>query len=66
MMGSIPDYPVFAPHGRDPKGSDPLEGAKPAWQEIDELFLKHGQLPPPWRLRDALVTHLLAYRAARS
>lgn len=28
----------------------------PAWQQIDRLFQRHGLEPPPYRLRDELVT----------
>lgn len=32
-----------------------------AWQRINDLFARHGLQPPPTRLRDELVMHLLAY-----
>lgn len=35
---------------------------KPAWQEINDLFARHGLPAPPTRLRDELVCHLLAFR----
>lgn len=34
---------------------------KPAWQRINDLFARHGLNPPPTRLRDELVMHLLAH-----
>lgn len=34
---------------------------EPAWKRINALFAKHGLNPPPTRLRDELVAHLLAY-----
>jgi hypothetical protein len=38
---------------------------KPAWQQIVDLFKKHGYEPPPTMLRDELVTHLVAYQEQR-
>jgi hypothetical protein len=38
---------------------------KPAWQQIVDLFKKHGLEAPPTRLRDELVAHLVAYQEAR-
>lgn len=38
---------------------------KPAWREIVELFARHGLTPPPTRLRDELVDHLLSHRELR-
>jgi hypothetical protein len=38
----------------------------PAWQEINWLFAKHGLAPPPTRLRDELVAHLIAHRGQSS
>lgn len=39
--------------------------AKPEWQQIVDLFKKHGLEAPPTRLRDELVTHLVAYQETR-
>lgn len=36
---------------------------EPAWQRINRLFARHGLAPPPTRLRDELVTYLLAHDA---
>lgn len=37
--------------------SQPREGLQ-LWEEIVSLFARHGLEPPPWRLRDELVTYL--------
>jgi hypothetical protein len=37
---------------------DPADGAR-AWQQIISLFVRNGLAPPPVRLRDELVTHLM-------
>jgi hypothetical protein len=29
----------------------------PLWQQVIDLFDRHGLPPPPWRLRDELVVH---------
>lgn len=34
----------------------------PAWQRIEDLFVRNGLPPPPTRLRDELVIYLIAYR----
>lgn len=39
---------------------------KPAWEQVLDLFKKHGAPPPPTKLRDELVAHLVAYRAERA
>lgn len=39
---------------------------KPAWEQIEELFRRNGASPPPTKLRDELVAHLVAYRAERA
>lgn len=45
----------------------PLDSSlRPAWERINSLFAKHGLLPPPTRLRDELVMHLLAYEKDQS
>ena len=36
----------------------PTDNGKPEWQQIVDLFARHGLSEPPWRLRDELVTHL--------
>lgn len=38
---------------------------KPAWQQIVDLFKLNGLGEPPTRLRDELVTHLVAYQEQR-
>ena len=38
---------------------------KPAWQQIVDLFKQNGLEAPPTRLRDELVTHLVAYQEQR-
>jgi hypothetical protein len=38
---------------------------KPAWQAIEDLFARHGMASPPTRLRDELVSHLVAHREQR-
>lgn len=37
----------------------------PEWQQIIDLFKKHGLEAPPTKLRDELVIHLVAYQEQR-
>lgn len=64
-MGSSVDESALSLQARHTDTGSPLEGVLPAWQEIDRLFQRHGLQPPPYRLRDELVMHLLAYREAQ-
>lgn len=42
-----------------------MANEKPAWQQIVDLFEKNGCAPPPTKLRDELVVHLVAYQETR-
>lgn len=34
------------------------DNGKPEWQQVNDLFERHGLASPDWRLRDELVTWL--------